>query len=204
MPASAYASYAASTIMSSRDWSQFSPNWHAPTPTTATLSRIDSAILASGLAGERPRLPEVVRLAARIVNLAEHVFDLLLELDLCGPRVGHLHLDAAAVDLGHHHDRGRLRGGEEVVERVREQLPAPVGQAVGLPAILREALRAHARLREVDLAAARAARAEEADGGAALAEPDRRGQAEVGASLPFFRVEAPRPQEGGAARGARG
>src|SRR5262245_23588028 len=124
MPASAYASYAASTIMSSRDWSQFSPNWHAPTPTTATLSRIDSAI-SLDLCLDGTGLPEIVRLAARVVDLAEHVLDGLLERDVGGPHVRHLDVDPAAVDLGHNHDRGRLRGREEVVERVREQPAAP-------------------------------------------------------------------------------
>src|SRR5262245_57630150 len=99
--------------MSSRDWSQFSPNWHAPTPTTATLSRTDSDM-------EGTRFPEVVGFAACVVDLAEHVLDGLLERDVRRPHVRHLHLDAAAVDLGHHHDRGRLGGREEEVERVRE------------------------------------------------------------------------------------
>src|SRR5262245_46658633 len=143
--------------MSSRDRSQFSPNWHAPTPTTATLSRIDSAILmdsarlrlaARGLA-EGTRFPEVIGLAARVVDLAEHVLDGLLERDVGWPHVGHLHLDAATVDLGHHHDRGRLGGREEIVERVGEQPSASVREPMGLPAVLREALRTNARLREV-------------------------------------------------------
>src|SRR5688572_13981810 len=130
--------------MSSRDWSQFSPNWHAPTPTTATLSRIDSAIHGT-------RFPEVIGLSARVVDLAEYVLDRLLEGDVGRPRVGHLHLHAAAVDLGHHHDRGRLGGREEEVERVGEQPTASIREAVRLPAVLREALPAHALLREVDL-----------------------------------------------------
>src|SRR5262245_810088 len=144
--------------MSSRDWSQFSPNWHAPTPTTATLSRIDCAMLCLALTLQRARLPEVVRLSARFVDLAEYVLDGQLEGDFRRPDVGHLHLHAAAVDFRHHHDRRRLRGREEEVERVGEQLPGAVGEPVRLPAVLGEAPDAHALLREVELAAARAAR----------------------------------------------
>src|SRR4029434_10253741 len=102
--------------MPSRAWSQISPNWHAPTPTTATLSRIDSAI-GSTLTQDGTGLPEVVRLSSGLVDLAEDVLDGLLECHVGRPRVRHLDLYPAAVHLGHHHDRRRLRGGEEVVER---------------------------------------------------------------------------------------
>src|SRR4030095_3516521 len=44
MPASAYASYAASTIMSCGSLSQFSPNLQQPMPTMATLSRMASTL----------------------------------------------------------------------------------------------------------------------------------------------------------------
>src|SRR5215475_16125132 len=45
-PASAYASYAASTIMSCGSLSQFSPNLQQPMPIMATLSRIASGVMA--------------------------------------------------------------------------------------------------------------------------------------------------------------
>src|SRR5262245_54465316 len=48
-PASAYASYAASTIMSWGSLSQFSPNLQHPMPTMATLSRIAWAFIAAKL-----------------------------------------------------------------------------------------------------------------------------------------------------------
>src|SRR6185295_9913747 len=45
-PASAYASYAASTIMSCGSLSQFSPNLEQPMPTMATLSRMACGFMA--------------------------------------------------------------------------------------------------------------------------------------------------------------
>src|SRR5262245_61561976 len=51
MPASAYASYAASTIMSWGSLSQFSPNLQQPMPTIATLSRIAWWFIAAGSYG---------------------------------------------------------------------------------------------------------------------------------------------------------
>src|SRR5262245_5479770 len=53
MPASAYASYAASTIMSCGSLSQFSPNLQQPMPTIATLSRMASWFIATGSYGGR-------------------------------------------------------------------------------------------------------------------------------------------------------
>src|SRR5262249_21594695 len=115
-------------------------------------------------------LPEVVRLAARVVDLAEHVFDRQPERDVGGARVGQLYLQAAAIDLGHHHDRRRLRRREEVVEGVGEQPSVPVGEAVALPRVLGVAADADARLRKMDLLADGAARADQRDVGVALAE----------------------------------
>src|SRR5437773_10510843 len=70
MPASAYASYAASTIMSAGAWSQFSPNLQQPMPTIATLSRM-AAVFMLGSSAYRRAFPVVGGRAAGLVDLPE-------------------------------------------------------------------------------------------------------------------------------------
>src|SRR5581483_205343 len=158
-PASAYASYAASTIMSWGSLSQFSPNLQQPIPTMATLSRIASLFMrfprrcARVRSAHRRDLPIVVRRAAGVVDLPEDELDGKVELHLLGIRVGHLDVEARAVDVGDGRDERRHRAAGEHVEGVGLHRADLVRQADVIELVLREALEADALVRVLRLAA---------------------------------------------------
>src|SRR5438128_2508278 len=131
MPASAYASYAASTIMSAGAWSQFSPNLQHPMPTIATLSRM-AAVFIPRLLGVLETcwraLPVIVGRPAGLVDLPEGELDGQVELHLLRARVGHLEIEARPIDVGHGGDERRVRSAREVVEGERLERAAPVGE----------------------------------------------------------------------------
>src|SRR5947207_15591657 len=85
MPASSYASNAASTIMSCGSLSQFSPNLEQPMPTIATLSRMACGFMSTSTL--RRALPVIVRRPARLVHLPEGQLDRHVELHLLRARV---------------------------------------------------------------------------------------------------------------------
>src|SRR5262249_34565379 len=64
----------------------------------------------------RRRLPEVVRRAAGLVNLAERELDRHAELHLLGIDVRHLEIEPGTVDVHDARDQGRIRAAGEVVE----------------------------------------------------------------------------------------
>src|SRR5262245_33271080 len=152
-PASAYASYAASTIMSSGDLSQFSPNLQQPIPTMATLSRIASGVIVTFLEGREERcqgvafrstdrraLPEVVRRADVQVDLTGAELARQVELQFLGAHVGHLKIEPrAAIGFDHAHDHRRVGAAGEEVEGVGQNLAGAVGEAHLVELVAREA-----------------------------------------------------------------
>src|SRR5437870_1358901 len=173
MPASAYASYAASTIMSAGAWSQFSPNLQHPMPTIATLSRM-AAVFIPRLLGVLETcwraLPVIVGRPAGLVHLPEGELDGQVELHLLRARVGHLEVEARALDVDYGSNERRARAAGEVVEGERLDRADLVGEAHAREVVAREAAEADALARVLHAAAAPAAEPGEAHVVVAVAE----------------------------------
>src|SRR3989442_4966186 len=113
--------------MSAGAWSQFSPNLQHPMPTIATLSRMAAVFMLGSLAYRRA-LPVVVGRAAGLVDPPEGELDGQVELHLLRACVGHLEIEAGALDVGHGGDERRVGAAGEVVEGERLERAAAVGE----------------------------------------------------------------------------
>src|SRR5262249_26032898 len=178
--------------------SQFSPNLQQPMPTIATLSRIACGFMFSLLLGSsrsllcsalRRALPIVVGRSAGVVDLAERELDRQIELRLLGDGVGHLDVEARAVDVGDGRDQRRVRAAGEVVEGERLDGAELVRQAIAVELVLRVTGEADALVRILDLTALAALLRDQADVAVAVAEVLGRRDAGAGAAVVLRREE---------------
>src|SRR5581483_3315476 len=103
----------------------------------------------SFIVSRRARLPEVVAIAAGLVQATERQLDVGADLHLALRGVGHLEVEApAALHVDDRHRHRMLRDGREVVDREREH-GAALPELLLRHAVARTALEADARLREL-------------------------------------------------------
>src|SRR5262245_51153804 len=115
--------------------------------------RTASAPSSRRISADGRRLPEVVRRAARFVDLPERELDRHGQLHFLRVDVRHLQVEARALDLDDAGDERRRGAAREVVERERADLPDAVREPDLVELVPREALVADALARELRLAA---------------------------------------------------
>src|SRR5881628_1771003 len=115
-------------------------------------------------------LPVVVGRPAGLVHLPERELDRQVELHLFGAGVGHLEVEARALDVDHGRDEGRARAPREVVEGEGLDRADLVREAHALEVVACEAAEADALARVLEAAAAPAAQPGEGHVVVAVAE----------------------------------
>src|SRR5213592_4037755 len=115
-------------------------------------------------------LPVVVRRPAGLVHLPEGELDRQVQLHLLRARVGHLEVEARALDVDYRSNERRARAAGEVVEGEGLDRADLVGEAHALEVVAREAAEADALARVLHAAAAPATEPGEAHVVVAVAE----------------------------------
>src|SRR5437667_7086841 len=126
--------------------------------------------LLLGRLPDRRALPVVVRRPARVVHLPEDELHREVEPHLLRTRVGHLEVEARALDIDHGSNERRARAPGEIVEGEGLERTDLVGEAHALEVVAREAAEADALARVLHAAAAPAAEAGEGHVVVAVAE----------------------------------